>query len=256
MGLLLFVSSCASIRSQNDAIQLNQVFRIPGHQQLWMKSARSEKLIEKTIPKLTKAGLYIRNDTLFAEFVPSFLQPTDTNPRTLDRSDSAAVLFVHYKPAANRLEDKSPWFRYQRTTFDVDLLTIPFKYRFRQAGRPEQINTTANVAVYAGIRYDIGNYRATYFRQEQRAELRSFSFGLGGFAGVDATLVNSFSTNGRYTDDYEALGLTYGLAAIIGYKTVTSGLLVGFEQITDPNKVIWIYTRKPWLGISVGININ
>jgi hypothetical protein len=142
------------------------------------------------------------------------------------------------------------------TTFDIDLFTIPFKYRFSTVGRPGQLSTSANVGVYAGIRFDLGRYRKIYYRREQHSDIQSFSFGVGTVFSIDPVLVNEFNTEGRVTQEYEALGVNYGLAAIFGYKRVTAGLVLGFENLADRNNRLWVYRQKPWLGLMVGININ
>ncbi len=49
-----------------------------------------------------------------------------------------------------------------KTSFDVDVLTIPFKYRPSKKGFPNQLNTNFSGAVYAGLRKD--KYRF-YFKK-------------------------------------------------------------------------------------------
>ena len=41
---------------------------------------------------------------------------------------------------------------FKKASFDVDFLTIPFKYRPRQNEFPRQFNTDLNGAIYAGYR--------------------------------------------------------------------------------------------------------
>lgn len=154
------------------------------------------------------------------------------------------------------MEEKSPWFYYQLTSFDIDLFTIPFKYRFAQAGRPGELVTSANLGVYTGIRYDLGRFRTISFRSERRSDIQSFSVGLGAVFSIDPVTINEYNTKGRVLDEYEALGLNYGLATIVGYKSITAGLALGFENIADRNNRLWVYRQKPWLGLTVGININ
>lgn len=254
-GLLLLVAtSCASVHQRSEILELDDIFQIRPRQTLFMY--QQGKVITKENTQLTKAGLYERNDTLFAEFIARSLPPIDADPRTLDQSDSSAVLFVHHNPVLKRIKEESPWFNYQLKSFDVDLFTVPFKFRFPQDGRPGQLNTNPNVGIYVGLRYDRGGYRTLFFRRERRSEIRSLSFGLGGFASVGSALVSSFTTSGAVTDEYEALGLNYGLASIVGYKTFTAGLALGFENLISTDNQFWIYRNKPYLGVTIGLNLN
>lgn len=253
--LLLFASSCASFRDRNETTQLNQIFQLPRHQDLYAYT-RKGGVKTKTLSKPIKAALYERGDTLYAEPIAETLPPTDADPRTVDQSDSLAVFFVHYNPTLNRIEEKSPWFRYQTTALDVDLFTLPFKYRFPIADQPGQLEDKLNVGVHIGVRYDLGRYRTIYFRRNQRAEISTFSVGLGGFVCFAPATVTSFSTLGRVQDDYQALGLNYGVATTFSFTGFSAGLALGLETITDRNRNLWIYQNKPWLGITVGLNLN
>ncbi|QJW90126.1 hypothetical protein HNV11_12435 [Spirosoma taeanense] len=260
-GLFLVVlglvcTSCASLHRRSEILELNDIFQICPNQRLFMYAGQRGRVITKENISLTKAALYERNDTLFAEFIAASLPKPDNNPRTLDQSDSSAILFVHYNPVLNRIKEESPWFNYQLKSFDVDLFTVPFKYRFRQGERPGQLNTNPNAGVYIGVRYDRGNYRTLFFRGQRESQRRSFSFGLGGFASVGSTLVSSFTTNGRITEEYEALGFNYGLALILGYKTFTAGLALGFENLANNHNPLWIYRNKSYLGVTIGLNLN
>lgn len=254
IAFMLLMTSCASLHQRSEILELDDIFQVRPRQTLF--TYQKGKVVSKLTTQLTKAGLYERNDTLFAEFIAQSLPPADSDSGTLDQSDSAAVLFVHHNPVLKRIKEESPWFNYQLKSFDVDLFTVPFKFRFPQEGRPGQLNTNPNVGVYVGLRYDRGGYRTLFFRRERRSEIRSLSFGLGGFASIGSALVSSFTTNGVVSDEYEALGLNYGLASIVGYKTFTAGLALGFENLISADNRVWIYHNKPYLGITIGLNLN
>ncbi|KAB7727328.1 hypothetical protein F5984_22135 [Rudanella paleaurantiibacter] len=255
LALWSCLSGCASLNSRDDIRALNRIYRVRAGQTLYQADAQGG-LTEKRLNQPADAALYQRADTLFAAFDPHTLPPSDGNPTTFDQGDSASLLFVHYKPRLRLIEEKSPWFYYQLTSFDIDLFTVLFKYRFPQRDRPGQLATSANIGVYTGIRYDLGRFRNIYLRGEQRSDVQSFSFGIGSVLSIDPVLVNEFNTNGLITTEYEALGVNYGLATIVGYKSVTAGLAVGFENLADRNNRAWVYRQKPWLGFTVGININ
>ncbi|CCH01207.1 hypothetical protein FAES_3198 [Fibrella aestuarina BUZ 2] len=251
-GLL---SGCASVSSHTDIMELNRIYRVRANQTLYVAD-RQGSVQAKRLQQPASAALYKRADTLFASFVPHTLAPADQNPQTLDRADSTAVLFLSYTPRIKTVEEKSPWFYYQLTSFDIDLFTIPFKYRFPTAARPGQLATNANIGLYTGIRYDQGRFRNIFFRGERRSDVESFSFGLGTLVSINPVVVNEFNTDGLVTGEYEALGVNYGLAAIVGYKGLTAGLALGFENLADRNNRYWVYRQQPWLGLTVGININ
>lgn len=252
---LWITSSCSSIRQRNDTTELNQIFRIQRHQDLYAYTKRGG-VKTKTLQQPAKAGLYQKKDTLYVEFVSETLPQTDNDPKTLDRSDSAAIFFLHYNPSVNKIEEKSPWFRYQTLAVDVDLFTLPFKYRFQTAGQSGQLDDKLNVGIYFGGRYDLGRYRTIYFRRNQRADISTLSLGLGGFLCFGVATVNPFSTLGRFQDEYNGLGINYGIATIISIRSFSAGLAVGFDQLADRNRDIWIYQNKPWIGVTFGLNLN
>lgn len=253
--ILLLSSSCASLRQQDETTQLNAVFTIPAHQNLYV-SSRGNVLI-KTLPKRARAALYQKGDTLYAEFIGRSLPPLDNRLNTIDQSDSSAIIFVHYLPHLNRIEEKSPWFRYKSTAFDMDLTTMPLRYRPSTQGLPGQLNDyNLNVNVHVGFRQDYGRYRTTCFRHNQRSEIQPFSVGFGSILGLAPVAVNSFSTQGRVANDYQALGISYGLSTTFSFSSFSAGLAVGYEKIADFNNRIWIYDNKPWIGFTLGVNLN
>ncbi|GAA4450836.1 hypothetical protein GCM10023189_12070 [Nibrella saemangeumensis] len=255
ISLSVSLGACTSIRKRSDIFSLNQVYLVGGRQTVYAQD-RNGTVQPKELSRPAKAALYERNDTLFAEFVTAALPLPDQNPRTLDQSDSLAVLLVHYHARPNGIDEKSPWFRYHLTSFDIDLFTVPFKYRFGQQGNPGELTTTPNLGLYTGIRYDLGRHRSVYFRRERRSEIQSFSFGAGGFVSMDPVRVYDYNTGAQVSSEYEALGVNYGVAAILGYRAITAGLALGFENLADRNNRFWMYRNKPWLGLTVGLNIN
>lgn len=248
-------TACSGIRSTSDITALDRIYRVRANQQLYILNAQG-RVRPVSLLRPADAALFQREDTLFAEFVPTTLPPADGNPRTLDRSDSLAFTFFHHNAKVDRVEEKSPWFYYQLTSFDVDLFTTPFKYRFAQPGRAGELATSANIGVYTGIRYDLGRYRNVYYRRERRSDIDSFSFGLGSVVSIGPVTVNEFNTDGRFAGEYDALGFSYGAATIVGYKSITAGLTVSFENLADRNNRFWVHRQKPSLGILIGINLN
>lgn len=254
LGLL--TGGCTRMYHTRRSIQeLDQTFMVNKHQTLFYADKRKNKQ-SKRLTKPASAALYLQNDTLFVELVKTSLPANDGRPETVDVSDSTFVFFVNPRLGKPSVDEKSIWFRYHFTSFDADLITIPFKYRIGQQGQPPEMITTPNAAVYIGLRYDQGFQRNVFYHHQQRSEIRSYSIGAGGLVGLTAATIRSFSTAGQFTDEYEGVCLSYGLAAIFGYRAVNLGLALGFDYLVDQNKTLWIYQNKPWLGVTIGLNLN
>lgn len=254
--LLPFLIGCSHIRERSSILSLDRSYTIKKNQPLYYTDS-STQLLAKHLTINASGVLYERNDTLFIELDGNQLPLSDTIKNTIDQSDSSRI-FYSYQDAFSKtkFERKTPWFSYQFTSFDVDLFTTPFKYRFSQTLVPGQLVTNANLGAYFGVRHDLGQYRKTYFRNYRRTDLRSFSYGGGVFFSFNSNIINDFTTRGKITYEYEALGYSYGLASIVGYKSLTVGLAIGFENLADRNNKYWIYRQKPWLGLTVGLNLN
>ncbi|WP_080055290.1 hypothetical protein [Spirosoma aerolatum] len=256
-GLLgVLMSGCTKIYHSRRSIQeLDQTFSVNKQQALFY-TAQNGHTQSKQLTKPISAALYIQNDTLFVEPLTASLHPNDNNPVTLDVSDSSFVFFVNPKPKQIPVDGKSPWFRYHFMSFDMDLVTIPFKYRLAQQGQPPELTTNANAALYVGLRFDQGYQRNVFYHHQQRSDIRSFSLGIGALMGIGSATVGPFSTMDQVTDDYEGACLSYGLATIFGYRAVSLGLAFGYDTLLDRNRASWIYQHKPWLGITIGLNLN
>ncbi|GAB3936145.1 hypothetical protein [Larkinella terrae] len=256
-GLLgLLTAGCTSSYHTRRSIQeLNQTFVVNKNQSLFY----SDQLKHKQSKQLTRpvtAALYLQQDTLFVELVKAALPANDGRPETIDISDSTIVFFVNPRIGRTPVNKKSDWFRYHFTSFDTDLVTIPFKYRLSQQGNPPELITSANAAVYLGFRYDQGFQRSVFYHHQQRSDIRSFSIGGGGLLGITAATVRPFSTGNQLQDEYEGACLSYGVAAIFGYRAVSLGLAFGYDHLMDKNRKVWIYQDTPWLGITIGLNLN
>ncbi len=250
------LSGCAGLRRRDEINQLNAVFTIPARQQVFAYDQRGQ-LLSKVLKRRANAALYQKGDTLYAEFIGQSLPRADNDPKTLDQSDSLTSLFIHYVPLLRQIEEHSPWFNYRTTAFDLDLTTMPLRYRFATNGLPGQLNDyNLNLNLHVGFRTDIGRYRTTYFRRSQQSDIQAYSVGFGGILGLAPTSVNSFNTNGRVADDYQALGISYGLSTTFSFSTFSAGLAVGYEKLADRNNAIWIYASKPWVGLTLGVNLN
>lgn len=145
---------------------------------------------------------------------------------------------------------------FQKQSFDVDIMTVGFKYRPATVNLPRQVNTDFNGNVFVGYRIDQFkvSYKSTPLGWREKTSHRGIT--VGGFGGVGSTAMTPWTTNNRMTDEYNGLVLTRGLAAMVGINTLTVGIGVGWDYLTDRDKNIWIYQNKPWYGLTIGLNLN
>lgn len=148
----------------------------------------------------------------------------------------------------------SPVFR--QTSFDLDFLTIPFKYRMTQKDVPQQLNANLNGAVFVGFRTDICKLKYKVNALQQERQITHYGISFGFFTGLGSAAINQFVTDRKIIKEYEGVVWLKGIAAIIGINNFTFGLALGFDNLLDSNKRFWIYQRKPWLGLTFGLNLN
>ena len=143
-----------------------------------------------------------------------------------------------------------------KRSFDVDVMTVGFKYRPISENFPRQLNTDFNGNIYLGYRFDRFriNYRNTPGGLRKKFYYRGIT--AGGFCGLGASAITPWTTNNRTTDEYNGFILSRGLAVMIGANNLTVGVGVGWDYLTDRDKNIWIYQNKPWYGLAVGLNLN
>jgi hypothetical protein len=143
-----------------------------------------------------------------------------------------------------------------KKSFDVDIMTVLFKYRPQTLGIPRQLNSTFNGNLYFGYRIDRFkvHFKNTPIGSKREINHRALTF--GAFTGMGIAAINPWTTNYRTTDEYDGLVLTRGIAVMIGVNSLTVGAGVGWDYLTDRDKDIWIYQNKPWYGLTLGLNLN
>lgn len=191
------------------------------------------------------AKVYVDNgeDTIFIYSIDKVTKLVDTT--------KPKIVF----PAKNNIAiNNSKVFR--KPSFDVDFVTIPFKYRPIQSSFPQQFNANLNGAIYFGFRSDVYQVKYKYdlFRHQRRVTHYGLSFGV--FTGLGSTAINPWVTKNGINYEYEGVAWSKGIGAIIGINNFTLGLALGFDDLLDKNKDFWIYQRTPWLGLVFGLNLN
>lgn len=170
-------------------------------------------------------------------------------------ADTARPLVLEIKERGK--EARRDYLIFRQPSFDVDVLTILFKYRPRQEGGPRQLNTDFNAAFYIGYRTDSYtlSYKPTPINTYTR-NINHLGFSAGLFTGLGSTMIAPWFTNDQVQIEYDGLIFINGVAANVGYNEFTFGLGVGFDYLMDSNRRYWVYQGKPWIGFTLGLNLN
>ena len=142
-------------------------------------------------------------------------------------------------------------------SFDLDLVTIPFKYRPSVQGFPNQLNANYNAALYIGYRTDV--YQLDYTRTPigvYKREVHHFGLSGGVFAGLGNSALNEWTTKPAIDKEYDGVVFTKGIALVGGVQNLSVGLALGFDNLLDPNRNVWLYQNKCWIGVTLGVNLN
>lgn len=148
-------------------------------------------------------------------------------------------------------------YSFRRNSFDIDLISIPIKYRFANEYLPAQLNTALSAAIFIGFRKDFHSikYEADLFGTQKRS-VSSLGFSLGILSGFSHVDINETTTQFLQEKEYEGVAWMNGINGIVGWNQFSFGLVLGFDFLLDQNKDIWIYNKKPWIGFSIGLNLN
>lgn len=146
---------------------------------------------------------------------------------------------------------------FTRNTLDFDILTILFKYRFPVKGFPPQLNASFNGALYLGYRTDVYklSYKTTPMRYVKRT-ITHYGYSVGIFSGFGTARIDEYDTEGALNYEYDGLVNLTGVAIIAALDRLTAGLTIGVDHLLDKNHSVWINNGKPWIGISLGLNLN
>lgn len=157
------------------------------------------------------------------------------------------------KRAASKIDPEI----FKTKNFDLDLITIPFKYRAGVGEVPAQLNTNLNALIYAGYRsdwYTLGYDQNMFGNYDRYSNHYGLTFGV--FSGFGSTLIGPWFTRDQVQLEYDGVVWSNGLAVSIAFNYLTVGAGLGWDKLLDSNKAVWIYQNKPWLGLVLGINLN
>lgn len=158
----------------------------------------------------------------------------------------------------NSKPDSFDTYSFRKTSLDFDVLNILFKLRPSVNGFPPQFNNNVlNGALYVGKRMDIYKiqYRKTPLGRYLR-EINHYGYSVGLFSGFGASRIDPYVTSGALSIEYDGFVNVTGVAALLAVDKINFGLNIGLDFLLDKNRAVWIYQRKPWLGFSLGLNLN
>ncbi len=146
----------------------------------------------------------------------------------------------------------------KQNSFDIDFFTTPLKFRPKQGNVPTQLNNTIlNGEVYFGYRIDRFSIKSIINPlNKYSTKINLFGFSMGGFTGLGNTFLSPTNTNNILQQEYDGIVWGKGVAGNIAVNNLAIGLALGFDNLLDYNKTIWIYEGKPWLGLTLGLNLN
>jgi hypothetical protein len=175
----------------------------------------------------------------------------DLASKKIDTVKATVIIFSDQKP--HQFEPHS----FKRNTFDIDVLTVLFKFRPAVNGFPPQFNATFNGAVYVGYRTDVYTlrYKATPLHIFKRS-ITHYGYSFGFFSGFGAARIDEYVTQNALSIEYDGLVNLSGFAAIIAIDKISAGLTLGVDHLLDKNSQVWVNNGKPWIGISLGLNLN
>lgn len=166
-------------------------------------------------------------------------------------SEPTAVLTEH-----SILSDKRKHYFYN-PSFDIDVLTLPLKFRFRTESVPQQLTSNINGNLYLGFRNDI--YRVGYKQnplKENHRSIHHIGTSVGAFFGISSEPINPWVTNDHVLIEYDGFLLSTGIAWIAGFNKLTIGFSLAFDYLLDQNRTYYVYQGKPYVGLAFGINLN
>jgi hypothetical protein len=214
-------------------------------------------------PKYQFASGVYNSKAVGKDVCKAYVHHTEENIRVYavrKSGDSSCIDSIRYQPMVFEPQEVTPVagkYYFSVNSFDLDVLTIPFKYRPVAQGFPRQFTTQLNGGFYLGYRRDV--YMLHYHRKllgPANLKTHHFGFSFGGFTGFGSTSMNPWVTGDQITSEYEGVAWSKGIAAIAGINNFTAGIALGWDHLIDKNKTLWIYQGKPWVGLVFGLSLN
>jgi hypothetical protein len=144
-----------------------------------------------------------------------------------------------------------------KTSIDIDITTIPLKFRPSVYNLPAQMDVDFNIALYAGWRHD--NYYI-HSKENPAKKLKNIvagrGFDFGFLAGLGSTQISPFTTKNVVNNEYNGMILQFGVAGFLESNLASFGIATGYDYLLSPDRNVWIYNKKPWIGLIIGVAFN
>lgn len=145
----------------------------------------------------------------------------------------------------------------KKQSLDIDITSVLLKYRRANPPFPPELTADFNLNMYAGWRFDRYKIsRRTSVNGKESVEVKASGFDFGWLAGLGPTPVGPFNTGNLALNEYSALCFQTGMAAFLETSLVSVGAAAGLDFLTGPDRNAWIYHRKIWLGLVVGVALR
>ncbi len=209
----------------------------------------SEGVYNTHLPGKHKIKAYVNPYPDSIRLYPSYRKGKDPTPGI----DTSILILLpaeaYFKQGIN--------YHFVRTSFDIDVLTILFRFRPSLDNFPMQLNTNFNGNVYIGYRWDRYSikYKSTAANIDEK-RISHLGYSAGFFIGIGATAINPWVTNNHVNSEYDGVIYSRGFAFLIALDNLTFGLGLGWDNLLDQNKKKWMYQNKPWIGLALGLNLN
>ena len=142
-----------------------------------------------------------------------------------------------------------------KNSVDVDLTSIIFKSRHSLDDVPNQFSADLDISIYMCLRKDFYKIVSpVHPLHEEKSLIRQIGFDLGFFAGIGSSPVNPTVTNNKVNQEYDAMIFQKGIAGFISINKMSIGLAVGFDNLLDKNKSLWIYNQKSYLCLIISVS--
>ena len=169
--------------------------------------------------------------------------------------DTSESLKIDFPADTKPLEFQTYFFR--KNSFDLQAMTVLFRYRPALSNFPRQLTQSYNGAAYIGYRTDI--YRLSYKKNPLQLYKRSithYGFSVGAFSGIGSEGITEFNTPSAQPIEYDGIVSLSGIAAILAINKVSFGVALGADHLLDKNRKYWVNNDKPWIGLTISLNLN
>jgi len=175
--------------------------------------------------------------------------------------DSTAIITAkrtNYTSQQKKMKDNKVARTFYKPSLDLDVMTIPVKFRPAVRDIPGQLLSTVNGALFAGYRID--EYKLTYKRTPlniYKQKIKHLGYSAGLYAGIGNTFVTNYVLTPQIANvEYEGVILMTGVAVSIAADKFTFGISYGVDHLMDRYRHDWVYQGKPTIGFTLGLNIN